>query len=89
MLVPPKPGLPPPLRPLLTLEQHASLTVELAMAPERRAEILARYRITPEQKDPLDRHYERLTQEDPEQRAAWHAAYRAYHAWLISTGPRP
>ncbi|MDI1482515.1 hypothetical protein [Polyangium sp. y55x31] len=84
--VEPEPRLPPPA---LTLEQHASLTVELAMAPDKRAEILARYRITPEQKSELDRHYERLVQRDASKHAAWHAAYRTYHAWLVSTGPRP
>ncbi|MDC3958400.1 hypothetical protein KEG38_31380 [Polyangium jinanense] len=82
----PEPRLPPPL---LTLEQHASLTVELAMAPDKRPEILARYRLTPEQTFELDRHYERLVQTDASKHAAWHAAYRAYHAWLVSTGGRP
>ena len=89
VLVPPKPARTPPPPPPLTLEQHASLTVELAMAPDKGPAILARYRITPAQKEQLDLHYERLVREDPQKHAAWHAAYRAYHAWLVSNRPRP
>lgn len=64
--------------PTLTLEQHASLCAEVAFAPDRTAQLLARYGVTSEAKRSLDAHYAGATRE----KAAWDAAYRTYHAWL-------
>jgi len=75
--------------PELTLEQHASLCVEIAMSPDRSAEALARYRLTPEAKARLDQRYREQVAAREEVRAAWNAAYQTYHAWLLANrGPR-
>ena len=70
--------------PPLTLEQHASLAVELAASPERTAETLARYRLTPEARAELDAHYREKITGSAETRAAWERAYQSYHAWLAA-----
>jgi hypothetical protein len=70
--------------PPLTLEQHASLAVELAASPERTAETLARYRLTPEARAELDAHYREKITASAETRAAWERAYQSYHAWLAA-----
>lgn len=78
----------PPARsayaPPLTLEQHASLTVELAASPEAAAETLARYRLTPEARAELDAHYRRKVAASAETRAAWDGAYQSYFTWLAA-----
>ena len=78
-----------PWSPELTLEQYASLCAELAMRPERAAEVLARYRQTAESRARLDQHYRARVEGSPEVRAAWERAYQAYYEWLKrSGGPR-
>ena len=74
----------PAYAPALTLEQHASLAVELAAAPEKTAETLARYRLTPEARAELDAHYREKIAASAETRAAWERAYHSYHAWLAA-----
>ena len=74
--------------PALTLEQHASMTAEISMAPERGLAILQRYRLTPESKRAVDEHYRSRVAADPAVREAWTRAYHAYHAWLSQTGGR-
>ncbi len=71
--------------PSLTLEQHASLAVELAAAPEKTAETLARYHLTPGARAALDAHYREKITASAETRAAWERAYQSYHAWLAAT----
>ena len=80
------PAPPPPL----TLEQHASLCAELSFAPEREAEILARYWLTAEAKGLVDQFYRERVGESVEVRAAWDRGYRGYYAWLVNaaTGRR-
>ena len=81
----PKPG-----PPRLTLEQHASLTVELAAAPERLVEALRRYGLTPVQKRDADLHYQERFAADPVLREAWELACRTYREWLLAQpGRRP
>ncbi|MEZ4301405.1 MAG: hypothetical protein R3B70_41105, partial [Polyangiaceae bacterium] len=75
---------PPPAAVPLTMEQHASLCAELALYAGREAEILARYRVTPEARARLDKHYLSLVSESPEKRAAWNTAYRAYYEYLVA-----
>ncbi len=67
---------------LLSLEQHAALTVEIATYPAHALAILKRYGVTPPQKVDLDRHYKRVVAADTTQQAAWHAAYGAHYATL-------
>ena len=74
----------PAYAPALTLEQHASLAVELAASPEKTAETLARYRLTPEARAELDAHYREKIAASAETRAAWERAYHSYHAWLAA-----
>jgi hypothetical protein len=73
--------------PRLTLQQHASLTVDIALAPERAMESLGRYGLTVPEKVALDALYRERLAADPAARAAWHEAYRFYHAWLTSRRP--
>ncbi|MDC3960019.1 hypothetical protein KEG38_39560 [Polyangium jinanense] len=75
---------PPELPPKLTLEEHAALTVELAMSPERSAEVLARYRITQADREALDRLYQAIVSADERKRGAWHDAYKAHYARIAS-----
>lgn len=83
---PASPAAPPrPFQPSLTLEQHASLCVELAVQPDRSAETLSRYRVTPMQKALTDRHYRERFAREAGLRARWDAAYRAYREWYIGT----
>ena len=70
--------------PPLTLEQHASLTVEVAVAPEQVAETLARYRLTPAARAELDAHYREQIAGSAATRAAWDHAYQSYFAWLVA-----
>ncbi len=90
-------GAPPPSSPsnrgkrraqqlLLTLEQHASLAVELALAPKQATEILARYGLSPGQKKALDDHYRARVAASVEDRDAWNRAFEAYRAWMLRQG---
>jgi hypothetical protein len=71
---------------LLTLEQHASLSVELALAPKQATEILARYGLSPGQKKALDDHYRARVAASVEDRDAWNRAFEAYRAWMLRQG---
>lgn len=79
---PPPP--PPPAAERLTLEQYASLCVEIAIAPAREIEALARYRITPREKVLTDEYYRDRIAASPEVRAAWERSFQSYQAWLQS-----
>jgi hypothetical protein len=72
----------------LTLEHHASLCCELAVAPERAAETLARYRVTPAEKQAADRHYGERFVREPGLREAWDRAYQVYRTWWIESTRR-
>jgi hypothetical protein len=71
-----------PVTPALTLEQHASLCVEIARSPAHTAETLARYRITPQEKVLVDQYYRDGMAASPEIRAAWERSYQSYQVWL-------
>jgi hypothetical protein len=73
-----------PPAPPLTLEQHASLCVELAAAPGRTAEILQRYRVTAAQKEQTEAALREAFARDPAQREAWNRAYATYRDWLTA-----
>jgi hypothetical protein len=70
-------------KPLISLEQHAALTVEIATYPAHAMAILKRYGITPPQKVQLDQHYKGIVAADPAKQSAWHAAYNAHYATLM------
>jgi hypothetical protein len=75
--------------PQLSVEQYASLYVELAALPGRSTEVLDRYRITEEQRRQLDAHWAARMVADPALRQAWDSACNAYKAWLArSKGER-
>lgn len=75
--------------PQLSVEQYASLHVELAALPGRSTEVLDRYRITEEQRRWLDAHWTARMAADPALRQAWDSACTAYKAWLArSKGER-
>jgi hypothetical protein len=71
--------------PPLTLEQHASLAVELGLAPDKTAETLARYHLTNETRAQLDAHYGAKIAASPETRAAWDRACQSYTTWLAAS----
>ena len=75
-VTPPATGAPP----ALTLEQHASMTVDIAAAPEHALEVLARYRLTPDAKRAVDEYYRALMAADPGVKDAWHRACQTYRA---------
>ncbi len=77
-----------PGKPALTLEQHASLCVEIAQNPARTTETLARYRITPQEKVLIDQYYRASMAANPEIRAVWERSYQSYHVWLQSNQGR-
>ncbi len=76
---------PPAPAPRLTLEQHASLCCEIADAPERAAEAMVRYQVTPAEKEGADQHYAARFASEPAARAAWEAAYRTYREWWVAS----
>jgi hypothetical protein len=73
--------------PSLTLEQHALLCAELDIDPARSAEILARYRQTPEMKAQVDAHFRDKLAASALMRAAWHYTYQTYRDWLAARRP--
>jgi hypothetical protein len=77
------------MAPPLSLEQHASLTVEIALAPERALSTIARYGLTPEAKRAVDEHYRAVVAANPGMREAWNRAYRTYYEWLVQAKARP
>ncbi|HEY4122704.1 MAG TPA: hypothetical protein VGM56_32795, partial [Byssovorax sp.] len=72
--------------PSLTLKQHASLTVELAVGVEPAERVLARYRVTSAERASLDAHYGELMRVDGAARGAWREACSVYLAWLHARG---
>lgn len=83
------PSEPPPSREVeLTLEQHASLHVDLEMMPEQEAETLRRYGLSAKQHARLDEDWEARIALDPRLAAAWQQAIAQYRAWLSSTRAR-
>jgi hypothetical protein len=82
---PPAPSAEPPT---LDLEQHASLTAEIAFAPERALATLAEYGLTPEAKRAADDHYRAKVAASPEVREAWNRTYREYYEWLRDAAGR-
>lgn len=77
---------PAPAFPALTVEQYASLCVDLELAPHNAAEVLRRYGLTAEGKRTLDEGWARVFAEQPARRAAFEHAKATYRAWLTRGG---
>jgi hypothetical protein len=75
-------GAPPAAKPKLAVSQYASLEVDLAMDPARRAATLHRYGLSEAGKAELDRAYQALFSSDRSARAAFDQATATYRAWL-------
>jgi hypothetical protein len=92
---PTSPGSPaaagsPSAYPALTMEQYASLRVELHKSPpERVAQTLARYRVPVEAQAALDEHWKERFDADPALRSAFLNACATYSAWLASRPADP
>ncbi|WP_437671180.1 hypothetical protein [Sorangium sp. So ce131] len=67
----------------LSIEQYASLRVELDLNPIRCGEILVRYRITQDQWQHIHNHWTQRLAENSNVRAAWERAYSVYKAWIL------
>lgn len=75
-----------PAVPMLTVEQYASLCVDLELSPQSTAEVLRRYGVTPDAKRTLDEGWSRVFAEQPPRRAAFEHAKVTYRAWLARGG---
>jgi hypothetical protein len=74
--------------PRVSLEQYASLCVELDMYPDRAALTLQRYGVSAAQKVALDEHHRAMFAASPAMGERWEAACRIYRDWLISSTRR-
>jgi hypothetical protein len=72
----------PPGLPDLTVEQYASLSVELKLAPDRVEATLARYGLSTPRRDALDAHWKARFAADPPLRMTFAARYAKYAAYL-------
>lgn len=69
----------------LSMEQHASLRVELEVYPDRSAAVLQRYGLRAEQWASVDAGWQARIDDDPHLRTAWEQASAQYRAWLLQT----
>lgn len=79
---------PAPIVPTLTIEQYASLCVDIESSPAHTAEILRRYGANETGKRVLDDGFARIFAEQPARRAAFESAKVAYRTWLSQGGRR-
>jgi hypothetical protein len=82
---PPKAKAPVVSVPQLSLEQYASLCVELELDPTKTEETLGRYRLSADQRKALDEAWQPRVASDPTLHTAFNAACAAYKAWLVSS----
>jgi hypothetical protein len=85
---PAPPQGPAPTIPALTLEQYASLCVELDAEQCNRLEILRKYRLSEEQTRKLQVHWRAKFVVEPKLKAQWQQACTAYEAWLLRARPK-
>lgn len=86
---PPAAAPPAPVAlPRISLEQYASLCVELDLYPDRTALTLQRYGVSAAQKDALDHHHRAMFAAVPAMGERWKAACRIYRDWLIKSTRR-
>jgi hypothetical protein len=72
--------------PALTLQQYASLSVEIGQDPAKEAEICARYGLSAAFRESAERHWRARLEAEPAARAAFDQACATYRAWLASRG---
>lgn len=70
----------------LSLEQYASLRVEMQRQPELRAETLSRYGLPTDALESLDAHWNARFAAEPQTRAAFARAFTEYQSWLDGHG---
>jgi hypothetical protein len=75
---------PQPPVPELSLEQYASLCVELHLHPDRAAAIVARYHLSTEAAAAIDARWRARIGADASLGAAFAGAYASYRAWLLA-----
>ena len=80
---PVKPSPSRPEMPNLSLEQYASLCVELHLGPERADETFGRYGIAREVRASVDAFWQRRLAAEPSLYQAYVQAYNVYKAWLL------
>jgi hypothetical protein len=73
---------------VLSLEQYASLCVELAVEPAKTYDTLRRYGITFEHWKELDHHWNGRLAAEPGVEMTFRRAYTAYEAWFIASRGR-
>jgi hypothetical protein len=74
----------PPSVPPLTVEQYASLCVDLEAYPHHRTAVLQRYGLTSELKAAVDADYQQRIRRQSSVAAAFDIAQRKYREWLRS-----
>lgn len=84
----PKPSPSRPEPPNLSLEQYASLCVELHLAPERADETFRRYGIATDVRASVDAYWQRRLSAEPALYQAYVQAYSAYKTWLTQNRRR-
>jgi len=72
----------------LTLEQHASLHVELALHPDQKTQTLRRYGLSTEHYARLDTAWQAKVALDPTLRASWEQACAQYRTWILRNKQR-
>lgn len=70
----------------LTLEQHASLAVELDVAPDRADDTLQRYQLTLAEYRAIDAEWRERLHRDVSALVCWNRAFVSYRSWFLSTG---
>ncbi len=83
---PPRASTPPEAALPMPLLRHASLHAELALFPQKRAEVLVRYRVDEDELSRADRYFRERFAQEPELYRAWHNGYTTYAAWLRGGG---
>jgi hypothetical protein len=78
---PPEPGR-------LSLEQYASLCVELAADPAKNGETLRRYQLTPDQHKEVAEHWQGRIAAEPAVWMAFDRASTAYRTWFLASRSR-
>ncbi|WP_437553189.1 hypothetical protein WME97_17705 [Sorangium sp. So ce367] len=73
----------------LSLEQYASLTVDLSLDPERTPETLRRYGLTPAQRTLVDATWTARLAQNAAERSAFEAARASYRAWRLRNTSKP
>jgi hypothetical protein len=69
----------------LSLEQYASLCVEVAVEPAQAGDVLLRYGLTSELQRALDGHWQRRIAAEPTVWMAFNRAYAAYKTWFVAS----